>query len=412
MPFLIPLAAVIASAIGAAIAAVAAAIGPIIIAVGSAIAAVAAVIGSIAATVISGVTTALTWTAGYVWAQIGWLSEWMAVKAKIVYTWFSGYVNSISTTFREILKVIHFKTILQVHSIVYVVSPQYRAMMTKVYDAIGKASQALGLGAQFLTLAIQNTRNLVMDVSGMIGQKYDLAQVVWLGTLNKYLDHFNRNATKYMNNPEAVFWDLAELIERPAQDAKGAFQQSIISGVDTALDFAKVLADNFMRIGIDVETLYDDLPQFLKDRIPDPGDVFWDNLQGWMQEWYIPTVNRLDTEIAAWQGRLNEAQARTSSLVQDLRRPGTVMKAIDTLSPAERTQQENLIFEISNRRLGDLIFDMAPMFAWEKQELEIAARVPIPPPIESAPLTYEPVTAHLTGVTPMTPRNTWFVGDF
>jgi len=412
MPFLIPIAQAVASAIMAAITAVAAAIGPILTAVGSAVIAIASIVATITVTVATAMLTAVTWFGSWVVSQVGWLTDWLVSGARAAYTWMSGWVASVSNTFQEILAVIHFKTILEIHSIVYIVSPQYRAMMVKVYAAIGNASKALGLGPLFLTLAIQNTRNLVLDVSSMMGQRYDLAQVSWLGTMSKYLDHFNKYAYKYQNNPEAVFWDLAELIERPSLDAKGAFQQSIISGLDTALKFAKTVGEGLSTIGIDIEKLYDDFPQFVKNQIPDPGTVFWDNMDGFLNDWYRPTIQRLDGAIGEWQGRLTEAQGRVSELAEKLRKPGDLIKAIDQLPTSEREQQEDIFYDISSRRSWRLINLMAPTFNADFDELEVKSRKPIPPTTVSPPLSYEPVTATVTGPGTITPRSTWFVGDF
>lgn len=412
MPFLIPIAAAIGSAISAAIAAVATVIATISIAVTTAVIAIAAAVAAVTVTVVSAMVTAVMWFGSWVVAQVGWLTNWILAGARAVYAQTSAFVTSVYHTFHKILVTIHFKTIMEIHSIAYIVSPQYRSMMKKVYSAIGNASKALGLGPLFLTLAIQNTRNLVLDVAGIMGKKYDLSQVTWLGTLSKYLDHFNVNAAKYANNPEAVFWDLAELIERPHQDMKGALMGSALSSIDTALQFASTVGDGLARIGIDIEKLYDDFPDFVKRTIPDPGQVFWDNMDGFLTDWYRPTIARLDGAIGEWQGRLTEAQDRVSELAEKLRKPGDLLKAIDNLPTTEREQQEDIFYDISNRRSWRLIQLMSPAAALDFDELEAKARKPIPPPAVSPALTYEPVTSSTVSPGSATPRNSWFVGDF
>lgn len=412
MPFLIPIATTIASAIVAAITAVAAAIGPIITAVGVAVATIASIVVTVSTFVVQTIIVAFTWAGSWVVQQIGWLVNWITTHAIEVYTQFSQYVHSIYDTFTLILETIHFKTILQVHSIVYIVSPQYRNMMKSVYGAISNASQQLGLGATFLTLAIQNTRNLVLDVTGMFGQKYDLSQVSWLGTLNKYLTHFQTHASSYANNPEAVFWDLAELIERPAQDAKGAFQQGIISSLETALEFAATMGSQLAAIGIDVQTLITDLPQFIQDRIPDVNLSFWTNMSGWLNEWYLPTISALQSSVDGWQTDLNEAQARVSQLVEDLRRPGTMMARVDTLGTQERTTQEDLMAEITNRRLNRLLTSLSPVFDFAEEKLDAAVELVIPAPPSLPMLSYEPVSASIPAPGALVPRHSWFVGDY
>jgi len=412
MPFLIPIAITIGGAIVAAITAVAAAIGPILVAIGAAVAAVAAVIVGLTIFVVETIIVAFTWFGSQVVANIGWLVDWITTHSRTVYNTVAAYVKSTADTFTAILDAIHFKTILQVHSIAQIVSPQYRAMMVKVYDAISKASDALGLGPMFLTLAIQNTRNLVLDVTSMFGQKYDLGQVSWLGTLNNYLDHFNTKIEKYRLNPEAVFWDLAELIERPAQDAKGAFQQGIISGLETALDFASKLGSGLSKIGVDIETLYTDLPQFVKNTIPDPGTVFWDNFGGFLDEHYRPTIQALQDEIGAWNQDLQASQQTVAGLVEQLRKPGDLIRNIDALPEHERAGQDIILAEFSNRRLGRLVDSLMPDFGASASKLESNARIPIPPPLTAPALSYESESGSVPGIGPSAQRGSWFVGDY
>ncbi|KKL89011.1 hypothetical protein LCGC14_1918990 [marine sediment metagenome] len=412
MPFLIPIAVTIGAAIVSAITIVAAAIGPILIAIGAAVAAIAAVVVSVTVVVVQSLIVAFTWFGSQVVANIGWVVDWITTHSRTVYNTVAAYVHSTAGTFRHLLDIIHFKTILQVHSIAQIVSPQYRAMMVKVYDAISRASDALGLGPMFLTLAIQNTRNLVLDVTSMFGQKYDLGQVSWLGTMNNYLDHFNTHVEKYRLNPEAVFWDLAELIERPAQDAKGAFQQGIISSLDTVLDFAAKVGDGLSQIGIDIETLYNDLPQFVKNTIPDPGTVFWDNFGGFLDDHYRPTIQALQDEIGGWSQDLQTSQQTVAGLVAQLRKPGDLIRNIDALPAYEREDQDRILAEFSNRRLGRLVDRLMPALSLSREKLDSNARIPIPPPLISPILSYEASSGSVPGVGGTAQRGSWFVGDY
>lgn len=412
MPFLIPIAATIAAAIMAAIAAVVAAIVPIVIFLGAAIAAVAAVVVGVTTAILSALAVAFTWFGSMVVVQIVSLVNWAATNISTIYFYVAEKIGATLYVFQQILQSVQFKVILSIHNIVYVVSPQYRSMMKQVYGAISKASTALGLGSTFLTLAIQNTRNLVLDVTSMFGQKYDLGQVSWLGTLNNYLNHFNTHASKYQNNPEALFWDLAELIERPAQDAKGAFQQGMILTLEQVVTTTSMVVNKFSQIGIDIETLYDDLPAFIRNAVPDPGAVFWTNLDGFMTNSLGPVLTGLSTEIELWKGRLETAQTTVSDLVDDLRRPGTMMAKVDTLGTQERHAQEDLMAEITSRRLNRLLTDLQPTFTFASNKLEANARLPIPPPSVSPLLSYEHATASVPAPGAMVPRRSWFVGDF
>ena len=412
MPFLSPIALTIGSAIVAAITVVAAAIGPILVVVGSALAAIAAVIATITITILNAIVVAVTWFASTVVTELISYVNWITIHSKAIYTSVSAYVKSTSLSFKHILEVIHFKTILQVHSIAQIVSPQYRSMMKKVYGAISSASNALGLGPMFLTLAIQNVRNLVLDVSSMFGQKYDLGQVTWLATMNKYLEHFNTNVAKYRNNPEAVFWDLAELIERPSQDAKGALQQVVLANIETVLDFAEKIGTGLGKIGVDIVKLHTDLPDLIKRTIPDPGTVFWNNMSSFLTNHYNPMVADLTGQINEWSADLSDAQSRVSALVDQLRKPGDFVKKIDDLPVYEREDQDRILAEFSNRRLGRLVDKMAPEIALSREKLEANAREAVPPAVELDILSYEPRSGSIPGAGPSAQRGSWFVGEY
>jgi hypothetical protein len=358
------------------------------------------------------ITQGTKFVGGGIGSRIKSLINWLVKNVRTVYSTLTGVIKSIENVMARVLEAIHFKTILKVHKILQIVSPQYRAMMKKVYDKIARISEALGLGPQFLLLALMNVRNLVHDVGSMFGKSYDLAQLEWMVTLNKYLTVFTTRMNTYRNNPEALLFDLGELIERPATDAKGTFQRGIITSLEGVLEVAAKMGDGLARIGIDIEKLHDDLPAFIKNVIPDPGEVFWNNLEGFLRDHYNPTINALQSEVGLWADELEAAQGRVGDLVERLRKPGDLIRGVDQLPAAERAEQEAILSEVTNRRLTDLMTIWAPDVLVAREELQAIVRQPIPPSTPSLPLSYEPMGLTPVAIGPGAQRGTWFVGDY
>jgi len=412
VPFIIPIASAIAGAISGAIAAVAGVLSTVIGVVAGAVASIASVVASVVAPVIATVVEGVTWIGGTIWKQIGWLADWITTHSKSIYTTISGWVHATYSGVQAILEAIHFKLILDIHHIAYIVSPQYREMMRKVYGAISRASDALGLGPHFLLLAIQNTRQLVLDVSSTLGQKYDLSQVTWLATMNKWLDHFNRYAERYKYNPEAVFWDLAELIERPALDAKGAAQQAWISSLEGALKFTDHLIDQFGKIAIDVDTLAQDLPGQVGHWIYERVNPVTEEFRGFVRDWYTPTVNALQNSLNAAALHRADLQEHVDGLVEELKKPAALITRIKDQPEEERAPAEAYLADLAQQPTARWIDLFMPAVEGARQKLDEMLRKPLPsipaPPV----LALEPVPAHVPSPGALTPRKSWFVGDY
>ena len=372
----------------------------------------ASVLAAVSSAVASSLRNGVLGFGKFLLDRIESIINWVVTVARDIYSKFVHFVNSVEQNFKKVLEIIHFKTILKIHKIVMIVSPQYRAMMKRMYAYMARVSEALGLGPNFMILALQNVRNLVLDVSSMFGKNYDLEQVAWLSTLNNYLKTFNTRVAQYVLDPESLLFDLGELIERPAQDAKAVFQASIISGLDTALEFAAKMGNGLSAIGIDVVTIHNDLPQFIKDRIPDPGIHFWENLTGFMNEHINPVISELQSEVSVWNQELLTSQQTVAGLVGQLRKPGTLIAGIDALPLLERQEQDRILADFSNRRLGRLVYRMTPFVEHSISQLDSNARIAIPPPTVSPALSYEPQSVSVPGVGPSTQRGAWFVGDY
>jgi len=82
----------------------------------------------------------------------------------------SSFISAIAVSFGAFLEAIHFKTLLAIHEIAYLLSDEYRLMLASITQDIMEYSESLGMGSTFVLLGIQNVRTLVLDVSSMLGR--------------------------------------------------------------------------------------------------------------------------------------------------------------------------------------------------------------------------------------------------
>jgi phage-related protein len=362
------------------------------------------------------VVVAATNTVVYVSANVlGILADLGAIAVKIVATaiiWTDYYISILYDKFKKILEAIHFKTILQIHQILELVSPQYRAMMKKLYAAIGKVSEAVGLGTHFILLALQNSRNLILDLSTSLGGKYDLAQVQWLNTLNNFLKSVAGKVDQWSNDPESVLYDMAQLIDKPAMDAKGTFMADVWITMDNLLKHADSMVNQVNTISTDLYNTIEGLPSFIKDAIPSGLTDSLEAVQNNIATYIEPKLGELSATISKYAEEAKEIKQRIQDAIDNILTPKETIDALGELAPLDKLDVSAKLTDL----IADTTWTVAAKVEAESQEIlntmsdTIAQPWPEVPPPEV--LTYEPVSLHRHEMVQASEHSSPFVGDF
>jgi len=331
---------------------------------------------------------------------------------KVAWAWLVDHARWLLREFEALLEAIHFKTILLCIQIAQIISPAFRAMMKKVYDAISRLSAALGFGPDFLVMALRNSRTLVMSVGAVIGRTYDLGQVKWLSELNTWLQKASTMSERYKNHPELVFEDLENDIEKNfANDGAGVMAGvfGTVAGVANAVLSA---AQDLVKVNTDLYKLLNDLPKAVRENLPD-GLLKW----MWEGSWYmnnkvLPDLIKLDGLIETHAAELlrlkNEAQAAAARILSPL----ATVQALATLSEADKALTVDALDALDNARRAAraLAFNTAMLPGLNEFEglLRLAPPTLLPPAVLQ--LEPGPVPQHTLGAP--TPRQTWFVGEY
>ena len=323
-----------------------------------------------------------------------------------------GWVKVITAGFKAFLDAIHYKTLVALHKIAYLVSSEYRAVSNKVYGEISRASSALGLGPHYLELFYQSARVLILDVSTSLGRGYDVAQLEWLSTFNGYLKVFNSRAYRYKNDPALLFYDLEQLVERPALDAKGAGTAAIFNTLDSLLTSTENTVTNIQKINTDVEQLVFNLPQSVREHIQPYTDKVTKKVDEFIENSYNPAMNTLNALILAIKGTQETTKGALAGVIARIAKPANYLLEIDSMDDLDRIDQENKIAGVASRGYAQDSNYVAGETHGEYVHLEaIAAALQA---VIISPVTF-PQEVNLpqrSAIEPATPRETWFIGDF
>lgn len=400
----------------------------------SAVSAAVAVVASVVAVLATAVFSVLAYVIGAVWSfsggvvigiaeGVGLIGTTTAINAMaslhmintmsvLVYSHVATFVSAIATNFKAFLTAIHFNTLMQINNLAYLVSSDYRKMMSKVYGELAKFSNAIGVGSQFVTLAIRNARNVVLDVSTMLGRGYDIAEVAWLNEMNNFFSIVNVHAKQIANDPYYLLELIDLWIYKPALNLKGQTVQGIFTTIRNALDGLEGLVENVDKVRDDFQQLYDDLPTKIQEKLDPFMEAVIEPINDFIDDVYTPELEKVNLVLDAFDERLNDKDSEVKEITDRLKKPGDLLAGIHELSLSERETQRNIMFETVNNQLIQ--------FGQESNELskETDARlieltqeylkgVPaVTWAIKEAPPTTEPKLGE------QDESDSWFVGDY
>jgi hypothetical protein len=261
----------------------------------------------------------------------------------------SIYVESFYLYYASFLSAISWSTVLAVHNIAYLMSADYRNMINGLYQQIGQVSQAIGLGAESLYLFFQNARTLVIDASTSLGQRYDLASVSWLSSFSGYLKTIKGDMSIYAKNPGQLIQDLAQYLEKPAQDAKAEGMQVVYGSIQAISGFVNDTLQTTKKLEQDILRLTADLPESIRRYVKPITDKLDKDLNDFVKLVYLPAKSVIDGALKSFGQEQDAQKERIHGITQRIARPGQYLLEVDALPDAERIADESAISQLAFR---------------------------------------------------------------
>ena len=335
------------------------------------------------------------------------VSKLAAIKAGI-----STFLDTMKVSIGTFLKAIHYDTIVSVHRVAFLVSEDYRKMVTGVYNEIATFSASLGLGSTFILSAMQNARSIVLTTSTLLGRKYDMAEISWLATFHDYLKVFQSRAYRYRNNPGAVLYDLDQLITRDAIDAQGMAIRGIFESIKEVSSTIQTTVNRVVTLRDEVNEFVADLPLFIRKEIEPELAPIIARFDQFITQKYDPLKREFNTIIQEIGLTQIEHKTKVDGLIDRLKRPGDYLGEIERFAGWEKVAQERKVSEIASRQLGrdtDVLKKRAKELSTElgkvTKAIEHVSLLPLTMPVELEGLS-RPIGVKAKE------RTSWNVGDY
>ena len=362
--------------------------------------------------ILTPITSALTMVTTKVAAVVHTASSNLLGITNIKYATLSAWIKAVKANFTAFLEAIHYKALLEIHDIAYILSSSYRGMLNKVYTKLGEFSEAIGRHTGFLETAIQLARNTSLRVSSFLGKRFDIAEVVWLKDFNGLLTKINETTAVYAANPSQIWHDIDDLIVKPATDAAAEAQLAMFVTVKSLGDMLKAGDDMLTTVQADFGAVVNELPaKWRQDLIPIVENVE-DDIRHWRDKIYTPAKETIDKVIDVVYTRTTEARQSMQEIAGRLARGGDILADIDSLPNAERIKQELIIAEVTSRvrrEQGDYFETVFQANYQTLQSILAAVEFDTPPELWFVPEK----TALATPIGKQAAdRKTWFVGDY
>jgi len=319
----------------------------------------------------------------------------------------------LRTILATFLEMIHFDTLVALHNIAWVLSEDYRKVLSKVFKKMSEISEELFGWSLGLRVILENTRSIVLSSSAALGYSYDVNQLIWLNSLTDFTILFNEHAETYMEDPEQLFFDLEDWIEEHAIDISGGSHALIFQAVSKLTDG---VGDNALQIRQVQSRSREN--QFHVNRLTAGNfgqriDWNWTAFEGFKGDEYAPRQGQQEKNINTNRQETAANRKTLSDLNFKLTRPTGQLEGIDKLSEPEKTDEEINLEDLSTRPFQDdsavLAADQAAADAdREKEAAEREAEQQKPAAEE--PIVTKPVTK--AEFKPRPPVNSWFVGEY
>lgn len=322
------------------------------------------------------------------------------------------FIGTLSSAYDAFLAAIHFATLSKIGAIAYMVSSTYRARQNEVFMRLYQVSVHLRVWPNFLPLAIQNARNLVLEVSSSLGRPYDLAELTWLKSFNDFLRTFSKNINKYQGHPELIIDEINERIVRPAIDVKARAHRYLLETVDKTIDAIKRTVDVTIRLRNDLDKFVSDLPKSIRKEVQPYVDKITKRFDGFVNDTYRPAMNKINDIIGVLSHRQTQLSSNIHDIVYRINRPGDLLLQVDKLPETEKLEQERIIAEVSTREYRREVLEISKQ---SRPVYEHLGRIRKALTEKLSPVKWAVTEAEAPVYPPMgtiEPRKTWFVGDY
>jgi hypothetical protein len=323
-----------------------------------------------------------------------------------------GWVSAIQSSFSSFLQAIHFKLILSAHQIAYLVSGEYRNMMTQVFFQINQVSSALRMGDETLNLILRDARNIVLDTSAMMGHSFDVGELTYWATAQSFFQEMSTKMDTYKRNPGQLFFDLDQKIFKPSVDAKAETQRMVYSTIDNIVRVTETTTNDIVKVGHDLKSFASHLPEEIRSQIEPAIKVVVGQIDTFVKSTYNPAMDGLKIYMTNLKVDHDSTALRLSDLLERSRKPSSLFAPMEELDLDEMFAEEEYLASKTGRSLIRQLESFEDAARPDREETsQILAAIPEEEEIIPEAF-FGGEVPEIGSFPPVIPRDKWEVGDY
>lgn len=273
-----------------------------------------------------------------------------ALWAQYTTQWFAQVVGAIATFMDKI----GIRIITSVHMILMLVWEDYREIFTGIAQASAAISQRLGMGAAFLSNLFANAEAVWVNGAIMVGASADEAKIDFLGVAASWLNKLSNRFTIYAKNPGMILQDFNQYIALNAQRNIDRGFGQLSYGIEVLRDTVTGTVERLFNLTDSFNTLVAGLPGNVQEAIEGWWGPINDELYGWREEVWTPTMERIEDVIEVLQREANNDRNRLEMLAERGNSAAAALLADWAAAEGEVLGGINLFVRIG-RKIGEVL---------------------------------------------------------
>jgi len=315
-------------------------------------------------------------------------------------------ITKIVETLVNIIQLLHLDDI---HRILMLLWPEYRAQIAKIKAKISKASEIVGWGTDGLAHLLHATLGGINTLGALMGKPDDWIQGKRAEQTIRILGGISASAKEITINPSIVLsWVFDRYTDELNEEGR-TFWTNTSALIEKGTEIAESALTGLGDAVTELQEIKNGMPEAVRKNIP---IEIWNALEKAEKIIFVellPSLYKVNKTIESINAQLVKDRNKLSGLANSLLHPGDILLGVDNLPDYARAAQEALIDEVTSRRFleaaegerGALSADLD-----EFDRIDELMSVETPPP---SFLTLEtPARAAALGIV-TEPAETWFI---
>jgi len=353
-------------------------------------------LGAIAATIVLAVTwpKIITWL-GQLSVVVTMKALWEQLKKKLV-------------SIIDLQKIIQLDTI---NTMLKVIWPEWRAMMSQLSDVVSALAEELGQGTGYIHAYFSVIHGTALTINAFTGADPELGELAAFEHTNTLLTDINKNFRKYAHDPGSIVTDIIDyMIDHQGGELRDA-QTATIDAIRDNYNRVKAVNDALHDFQGRIEHFISIQPEEMQKIVSERLQPIVDTLSDALYVMDTQIMPKIDSIIDALELQSERQERINENILSRLDDPYGLLAQAELFGEDDRRALQDYIAELNKRSLAEETAESGPLASQFVHGVLEGLKRSVPPG-EPPILSFEPPRIPLLPGEPSARQKDWFVGEF